>query len=147
MQALTNQELISLARDYKIKNLSGVYFKDDLPDQLIDNTYYIVNIQPKNEGSGTHWTVFYYNNNRSLYYDSFGFMCPDEVVRKIEPYMYNMRTIQSIDSSACGYYCLSFMVMTHTCTDKLRAYDAFVNLFNTNTNKNERILSEILQLP
>ncbi len=147
MEALTNIDLIALSKKYNIKNRSGIYFKDDLPDKLINDSYYIVNLQPKNDGEGTHWTVFYYNPRQSLYYDSFGFMCPEEVVSKITPYMYNKRTIQSMESSACGWYCLAFIVMTKTVTDKLRAYDAFVNLFNNNTNKNERILEEILFLP
>jgi hypothetical protein len=145
MQALTDVDLIKMSKLYKVRNLSGIYFKDDLPEQLIDDSFYIVNLQSINtSGDGTHWVVFYYNVKQSLYYDSFGFMCPAEVVIKIEPYLYSMRTIQSIDSSACGYYCMAFIIVTMSVADKARAYGAFVNLFNNCTAKNERILEEIL---
>jgi hypothetical protein len=145
MQALTNVDLIKMSKRYKCLNLSGIYFKDDLPDQLIDDSYYIVNLQSINAtGDGTHWVVFYYNSRHSLYYDSFGFMCPAEVVVKIKPYSYSRRTIQSMDSSACGYYCMAFIIMTMGIQDKKRAYAAFVNLFNNCTAMNERILEEIL---
>jgi hypothetical protein len=145
MQALTDVDLIKMSKLYKVKNLSGIYFKDCIPEQLIDDSFYIVNLQSINtSGDGTHWVVFYYIVKQSLYYDSFGFMCPAEVVNCIEPYLYSMRTIQSMNSSACGYYCMAFIVMTMGVADKARAYGAFVNLFNNNTCKNERILEEIL---
>jgi hypothetical protein len=145
MKALTNIELIQWCKMHGVKNLSGIYFKDDLPTKLINDTYYIINLQSSSsKGSGTHWTVFYYNTKQSLYYDSFGFMCPEEVVTLIKPYLYSKRTIQSMDSSACGWYCLAFIVMTMTVKDKLRAFNSFVSLFNNLTSQNERVLQEIL---
>ena len=62
MQALTDVDLIKMSKLYKVRNLSGIYFKDDLPEQLIDDSFYIVNLQSINtSGDGTHWVVFYYN--------------------------------------------------------------------------------------
>jgi hypothetical protein len=43
MQALTNVDLIEMSKLYKVRNLSGIYFKDDLPEQLINDLFYTVN--------------------------------------------------------------------------------------------------------
>jgi hypothetical protein len=76
-------------------------------------------MQDSNKGHGTHWTSFivYETNNyeyNALYHDSNGIRPPIEIENFIKQISYNkiaynIRQIQKIDTSECGWYCLSFL--------------------------------------
>jgi hypothetical protein len=82
---LSNFDIINLIKDYKIDYcFGGIYSKDLLPKDLKRSKFYIVNMQDHDEGNGTHWVVFYYNNPlTSIYFDSFGFVAPIQVENRI----------------------------------------------------------------
>ena len=109
---LSNFDIIKIIEDMKLSHVfGGVYSKDQLPI-LERNKFYIINLQDSDAGNGTHWTVFFYNKPlTSIYYDSFGFIAPLPVQEKIKPYIYNDKEIQNYNSSACGYYCIAFMLI------------------------------------
>jgi hypothetical protein len=86
--------------------------KDELPSKL-KNGFYIINLQSSNIGSGTHWTAFYYNSKHSYYFDAFGFLAPVEVEQKLNEYTYNNKQIQNLKSTACGYYCIAFIIFIY----------------------------------
>jgi hypothetical protein len=75
-------------------NLNGIFMKDELPSKL-KRGFYVINLQSSNIGNGTHWTVLYYNNRNSLYFDAFGFVPPVEVEQKLNRYTYNDKQIQN----------------------------------------------------
>jgi len=100
--------------------------KDELPSQL-ERGSYIVNLQSSKEGSGTHWTAFYYTNSFSYYFDAYGFIAPLEVQDKIIPYTFNDMEIQDIDSTACGYYCIAFVLYLDRKMNIERAFMEFMN--------------------
>ena len=80
----------------------------------------------------------------SIYYDSFGFIAPLPVQAKIKPYIYNDKEIQNYNSSACGYYCISFIKFMHNKIDKEKSFLTFLKLFNINTHNNDKILYDLL---
>jgi hypothetical protein len=92
-----------------VNDFKGVFMKDQLPDKLKRGSY-VINLQSSKEGNGTHWVCLYYTPSFSYYYDSYGFIAPLEVQNKITPYMYNDLEIQDIDSTACGFYCVAFIL-------------------------------------
>ena len=142
---LSNIDIINMINDIKLNKYFGdVYSKDDLPT-LKHKHYYIINLDDKKNG-GTHWTVFYYNYPLiSLYFDSFGFVAPTQVENKIEPYKYNDNDIQDYEnSSACGYFCIAFIKFLYNQDDKIKAFEAFINLFKSDTNKNDYVLYQLL---
>ena len=143
--ALTNFELIDLIKDYKLDNhFGGVYSKDQLPE-LIKDKFYIVNLQDHDEGGGTHWTCFYYNYpSTSIYFDSYGFISPRDVQKRISPYIFNEKDIQDFNSSACGWYCIAFIKFLHDKTNKEEMFKTFLKLFKLETIKNDKILQEML---
>jgi len=143
---LSNFDIINLIKDYKIDYcFGGIYSKDLLPRPLRRATFYIVNMQDHDEGSGTHWVVFYYNNPlTSIYFDSFGFVPPIQVENRISPYIFNDADIQDYNSSACGYFCIAFIKFLHSKQDKQEAYKAFLTLFKNQTIKNDKILQRLL---
>ena len=85
----------------------GVYAKDQLSTAVIKtNHFYIINLDDS-IGQGTHWTAFYYQNNKIEYFDSYGLKPPGIILNY--SYTYNSSQLQSYVSKACGYYCLYFI--------------------------------------
>jgi hypothetical protein len=119
--------------DGDIKTLAGrmgvplafVGFKSDLPNKILPNKSYIINMDNEvdTEGSGntgSHWTCFQvmkYPNNKTeaIYFDSFGMPPPEIVKKRVNSNFYgtglpyNTKDIQSLMNSACGWYCLAFL--------------------------------------
>jgi hypothetical protein len=146
MNELSNFELIDIIKDMKLDyHFGGVYSKDLLPKDLIRDKFYIVNLQDHDEGSGTHWTVFYYNKPlTSIYFDSYGFIAPLDVQDRIKPYIYNDAEIQDFNASSCGYFCIAFIKFLHNKDNKQEAYKTFLKLFKLQTLKNDKILHNLL---
>ena len=141
--SLSNFDIMKIIQSQGVDDFKGVYMKDQLPDKL-ERGSYIINLQSSKEGNGTHWVCLYYTPNYSYYYDSFGFVAPLEVQKKIIPYMYNDLEIQDIDSTACGFYCDAFVLYLNKKMNIERAFMEFINLFGKDTERNEAILHQIL---
>ena len=144
--ALSNLEIIDIIKNRNLeKHFGGVYSKDQLPNELIKDKFYIVNLQDHDEGNGSHWVAFYYNYpSTSIYFDSYGFIAPRDVQKRITPYIFNDKDIQDFNSSACGLYCIAFIKFLHDKTDKEQMYNTFLKLFKLETIKNDKILQELL---
>ena len=141
--SLSNFDIMKIIQSQGVDDFKGVYMKDQLPDKL-ERGSYIINLQSSKEGNGTHWVCLYYTPNYSYYYDSFGFVAPLEVQKKIIPYMYNDLEIQDIDSTACGFYCVAFVLYLNKKMNVEKAFMEFINLFGKDTERNEAILHQIL---
>ena len=146
MNELSNHELINIIKDKKLDyHFGGVHSKDSLPKDLIRDKFYIINLQDHDEGGGTHWTVFYYNKPlTSIYFDSYGFVPPIDVENRIKEYIFNDKEIQDFDSSACGYYCIAFILFLHNKDNKQELFKTFLKLFRLQTLKNDKILYNLL---
>jgi hypothetical protein len=90
--------------------------KDNLPKKLKRGSY-IINLQSSFQGSGSHWSCFYYDKKQSYYFDSYGFIAPLEVHNKIIPYYYSDSEFQDMKSTACGFYCLAFVIFMEKSRD------------------------------
>jgi hypothetical protein len=141
--SLSNFDIMKIIQSQGVDDFKGVYMKDQLPDKL-ERGSYIINLQSSKEGNGTHWVCLYYTPNYSYYYDSYGFIAPLEVQKKIIPYMYNDLEIQDIDSTACGFYCVAFVLYLNKKMNIEKAFMEFINLFGKDTERNEAILHQIL---
>lgn len=140
--SLSNFDMMNILNNQGVE-FNGIFMKNELPEKLKRGAY-IVNLQSSKEGNGTHWVAFYYTPSGSYYYDSYGFVPPLEVEAKIRPYVYSDNQIQDLDSTACGYYCLAFVMFLHNKNNIERAYHTFINLFKKDTEINDRILYKIL---
>jgi hypothetical protein len=94
-------EIIDIIKNRNLeKHFGGVYSKDQLPNELIKDKFYIVNLQDHDEGNGSHWVSFYYNYpSTSIYFDSYGFIAPRDVQKRITPYIFNDKDIQDFNST------------------------------------------------
>ena len=146
MNELSNFQLMDLIKDKKLDYyFGGVHSKDKLPKDLIRDKFYIINLQDHDEGGGTHWCVFYYNKPlTSIYFDSYGFVPPIDVENRIKEYIFNDKEIQDFDSSACGYYCIAFILFLHNKDNKQELFKTFLKLFKLQTLKNDKILYNLL---
>ena len=140
--ALSTSDIYKILEKMKI-NFNGVYNRDTLPSRLTRG-FYILNLDSV-KGPGTHWTSFYYNYPKhSIYFDPFGFVPPEETERKIKPYTYNDVDIQDIDSTACGWYCIGFIKFLHNKQNIYGAFEAFIDLFDGDTTRNDAILHRLI---
>jgi hypothetical protein len=143
MNELSNFDMLEIL-DNKNLPINGIYSKDRLPS--LKKGFYIINIQNSDEGSGTHWTCLYYNNDDSIYFDSFGFAAPMEVQQHLKNYSYNDKQVQNIDSTACGYYCIAFIQYLHDKKNKNKSFETFLNIFKTNQLYNDVILKNLTKI-
>ena len=141
LKTLSNIELTKLIDKLKLP-LNNIIMRDET-DLLEKDGFYIINLD-KSTGNGTHWTVLYFHPLKSYYNDSFGFVAPLEVEKKIKPYLYNNKDIQDWNSSACGWYCLAFIKFLHDKQNKEMAFKEFLKMFKTKTTENEDILYKYL---
>ena len=131
----TTEDLYNLAKrlNYKILVIS----KDQVYN--LKNNFYIINLNNSNE-PGSHWVSLIINNNILYYWDSFG--CPpfNEIIKLNHKIIYyNQYTIQDINDSNCGWYCLFFLYhMKHYKND----YKKMLELFIYNNEKNSDILEK-----
>ena len=142
--SLSNFDIVDIIHSQGVDDFHGVYMKDQLPDRLERGSYIVNLASSTDQNGGTHWVCFYYTPTFSYYFDSFGFIAPLQVQNKIKPYMYNDLEIQDIDSTACGFYCVAFVLYLNKKMNIEKAFMEFINLFGENTERNEAILHQLL---
>ena len=114
-------ERLMRADSFGKRQFRGVFAADRLPKRV--STYpsaYIVNTDPASK-PGTHWVAFYFpNKDHGEFFDSYG-QTPGFYHRGFENFLnknsyrwtYNHTTLQSLNSSVCGQYCLWYLL--HRC--------------------------------
>lgn len=138
MRLLTSYDITDLCSKYNIQ-INGIHCRDDLPEHLHDG-WYILNLD-RESGTGTHWTCFRVTaNGLSLYFDSFGFIPPKELSKKLGYYSYNGKKIQSLNTDSCGWWCLACIKYCEERANQTEAFGKFISLFKNKPNYNEKWL-------
>jgi hypothetical protein len=135
---LSDQQLHQYLNERNIQ--CEIISKNELPTNASGN--YILNLEDSTKGNGTHWVSAIFHDDYVIYFDSFGVICPTivETVANKRKIYYNMKQIQDYDSTACGYYCLAFLLYV----DDLKTYNNFVDLFVALSQINDTILKHLL---
>jgi hypothetical protein len=143
MKALSNEDIYKILNKHNLP-IVGIYSKDELPKDL-KNGWYIINLENSNDGSGTHWTCFK-KGVINLYFDSFGFIFPEEVKERLTNITYNHKEIQNINSIMCGYFCIALIneMEKSVIKDDLLKFNQFISRFSKNTLFNDEILKRYL---
>ena len=103
---LSNFQLLDATKQLKIKNMRGVFVRDELPKRTRKVECGILNLCDSS-GNGTHWTAWIKNGNEKLYFDSYGLAPPIELVKYLkDPVYYNSERIQPDGEVFCGHLCL-----------------------------------------
>jgi hypothetical protein len=126
---LTNIEIEKILNKKNIKLFNGIFMRDELKN-FNKKGFYIINLD-KSTSTGTHWCVIY-KNDKTFYFDSYGFPPPEEIQNIIRPYIYSNKQIQDINSSSCGYYVILFIMFINKNKhkDDIEIFQDFLNLFN-----------------
>lgn len=120
----------------------GVYPRDIIPEIETYPAAIVFNTDSSKE-LGTHWIAIYFDQNRKgEYFDSFGLppLFPefiDFLNNNSRSWFHNPVTLQSIDSTSCGLYCIKYI--QYRCEGK--SYCEFIKQFHRNSNINELILN------
>lgn len=123
-------------------NLNLIVFNnEDLINKNIKNGLYVVNISPVLPG--THWTALIKTSNKIFYFDSYGAPPPQTILNAFPNIISNRYAIQSINSKACGYYCILFLYFMQNNCPSIDTFISFFDLFTPYTMKNEEILKNI----
>jgi hypothetical protein len=143
MKALSNFDIIKMCKVMNLP-LNDVLMRDEIKKK-IKHGFTIINLNTSKQ-DGSHWTAVLYTPLTSFYWDSFGFVPPQELEEVIKPYEYNNTDIQDFNSDACGHYCIAFIKFLKDKKDKEDAYKAFCRLFKNKNNRkdNDKILINYL---
>ena len=110
---LSNYDIKQWVKQLGIKHFRGIYSRDTLPKQILENEVGIINLDSQ-IGPGTHWVAYRNGKNRAEYFDSFGLIMPNQVMTYLntsgKPIYYSGDEIQERDSVLCGYWCLYYLL-------------------------------------
>ena len=142
--SLSNVDIENILKSKNI-SVNEIISKDLLPEKL-KNGWYIINLQNHNDGSGTHWVCLKVGTP-NLYFDSFGVIYPAIIDKKLNNVVYNIKQIQSFESSACGWFCIGLIynIEHRLLKDDIRWYYDYINRFCRITSFNDRILAHYLE--
>ena len=105
-----NQIQAILSMDYSSKsNFRGVYAMDRLP--VRQQGAYVINTDDHDQ-PGAHWIAVFDDGYNVEYMDSYGRPPLDlRCVQFLGPcYSYNTVTLQQLFSTACGFYCVYYLM-------------------------------------
>ena len=110
---LSNYDLLNWVKKLGIKHFRGVYSRDALPIKILKNEVGIINLDSQ-IGPGTHWVAYRNGKNGAEYFDSFGLIMPNEVMKYLmtsgKKIYYSGDEIQERDSVLCGYWALYYLL-------------------------------------
>jgi hypothetical protein len=119
-----------------------------------DGSSYIINLADDNR-PGTHWVALFIKNKVAVFFDSYG-LPPPQIIGQFthkKKLIYSSDTIQSIDSSACIFFCVLFLYVFNNLGEQyssLKQFGYALNQFlrkfdKNNTEKNDDILRQELR--
>ena len=146
---LNNFELDEIAKNYGFD--LTVLMKDELIDIKPKSGYYIINLESSSQGNGTHWLNLSIQNNNCFYQDSFGIICPIEIInfcKKIPKshLAFSEMQMQNISTETCGWFAIGLLIHLN-CTKKKDIYksaEEYINQFSYDTTRNNKILQTYL---
>ena len=103
---LSNFQLLDASKKLKIKNMRGVFVRDELPQKTRKDECGILNLDDS-DGKGTHWISWYKKGTMKIYFDSYGLPPPIELTTYLKRPVYNnSERVQPDGAVICGHLCL-----------------------------------------
>jgi hypothetical protein len=121
---LTDGEIEELIEHLKIPGFLGCFIRDDVP-KLKKGESCILNLNGR-----SHWTCFYrHDDGKYFYHDSYGMIGP-KILDKYD-YIYSETDLQSLSSTACGFYCVAWLKSMTRGGDGTNNYEQFIDAFKS----------------
>ena len=141
MKELNETEILAIAHKYKVK-INAILCQDQIESHRFYDGWYIMNFDVST-GVGSHWVIFYWSDKLKLYFDSFGFVAPKILNVKLWTYYYNMKEIQSLNSTSCGWWCLYLAIYMKKKRISVKSFSEFIGMFKSkNEIYNEHLLTQ-----
>ena len=112
---LTNFDIIKLVQHLKIPNFKGSFMRDELLGTPSNKECGIVNFNKSTE-PGSHWVAYFKDQDRRIYFDSFGQVIPTEIQKYLKTkeefqndapvIQRNTDIVQKPNTEICGHLCL-----------------------------------------
>lgn len=101
----TDSQLLELANRMGLPQINYIGFAEDL--RRINNGLTIINLGDDFIG-GTHWTIFWADNDNLVYFDSYGAPPEDNILRYAgnRTVSYNEKQVQGYHEEFCGVWVL-----------------------------------------
>ena len=113
-----SDEIVKMAKRYRIRGFKGVYSLDNLPRALRGRTpppyRFIVNTHTANL-PGEHWLAVSYEKGAHIFvFDPMGIYYPPQLVKYLAKFkkklVFNKVPYQSVNSKQCGQWCLRWLI-------------------------------------
>ena len=111
---LSNFDIEKIATHFNIQ--IAIVMKDELK-KIHPTSYqnYIINLQSSDKGNGTHWMASKIKNKECVYFDSYGYLPPEEIITfckriKNSHLCYNTKQIQDLSAITCGFFSIAFLI-------------------------------------
>lgn len=127
-----------------IKCYKGAFPCDLLPSKFTLPACFVVNTDVSTE-PGEHWIALFIDKNKHAeYFDSYGLPPINSHIinflnQNSTSITYNTVTLQALNSSACGAYCILFLEFRA----KNITYCDIINIFSKNSKTNDEIAVNI----
>jgi hypothetical protein len=129
---LTNTEIMDLVGQLKIPHFQRMFYKNKNP-KLKKGESVIINLTESRTGRLSFDWIKYY------YLDSYGVIGPTEL-DKLD-YIYSEVNLQDMNSTACGWFCLAFIISMNRGNDGMQMFEEFLFAFKS-PSKNDVILKK-----
>jgi hypothetical protein len=117
---LTDTDIDDLAKQFKIPHFKGCFIRDEIPKLKVGESC-IVNLN-----GNSHWCALI-RLDTLYWFDSYGVIAPK--ILDGYDYIYSETDLQSMASSACGFYCLAFLISMNRGGDGMKMYAQFIDAF------------------
>ena len=118
---LTDSDINDLAKQFKIPHFKGCFLRDATPKLKVHESVVI------NLNGSSHWVALIRLPDGYFYMDSFGVIAP-RILDNLT-YIYSEVDLQSLCSSACGFYCLAFLLSMNRGGKGEEMYRQFIDAF------------------
>lgn len=125
------------------RGFGGVYASDCLPSGKSHYSSFIVNLDP-HMLAGSHWVaIYFYNNKKACYFDSYGLPPSNKNIlrflkRNTHVIFYNKVCFQEKFTMTCGHFCLYFLFKHARCLE-------LNDLSLSNMKINERFIKKFIR--
>ena len=120
---LTDSDIDSLAKQFKIPKFKGCVLRDDIPKLKVGESVTI------NLNGASHWTALIRLPDGFFYFDSFGIIGPKSLDGLT--YIYSEVDIQKLSSTACGWFVLGFLISMNRGGDGMKMFAQFIDAFKS----------------
>ena len=150
--ALYESDIIKYVEKCRIPNFRLVAMRDALPNQPKSIESGILNLDDS-RGSGTHWCMWLKRDQSRIYFDSYGFKPPQELIdylktpseieKNLAVIQCNAIVVQRYNTRECGSLCLYVL---YKLSVEGESFSQIINTLFERCNSDKKLTSLVLEI-